>query len=138
MSDFVQIKEILKQSMAELSVIFSTSFIAKVERKKFDLLDTVAKIVIGQMLSRKAADTIFKRVCEIAFIQNVKRVTLLPYDQLVAAGVSSRKAKCIKLFHENYHKDSSKYDSYVNLPYESLRSELIKEWGIGDWTVNML
>lgn len=138
MEYYVRIKRILKESLTELSVIFSTSFIAKVERKKFDLLDAVTRIIIGQMLSRKAADTIFKRACSIASMHNIKNISSLSYEQLVSAGVSSRKSKCIKLFHNNYNNDSEKYDSYLNLPYNKLRKEMVNEWGIGDWTVDML
>ena len=73
--------------------------------KDISVLGAISKIVIGQMLSRKAASTIIHRAESLAAKEDKYEIALLSKEEMRFCGISSSKAKAIKLFAEQYFND---------------------------------
>jgi len=94
--------------------------------------------IIGQQLSAKAADTIYKRVTALmGNIISAERVLKIPDENLRQAGVSSNKIKYIKNLAQSVIdktldlKNIHKYDN------EEVVRQLTQIKGIGRWTAEM-
>ncbi|MGZ8220891.1 MAG: hypothetical protein ACXWT0_04495 [Methylobacter sp.] len=102
------------------------------------VLDSVSRIVIGQMLSRKAASTIIHRAEQLATKEDKCEIALLSAEEMRSCGISGSKAKAIKLFAEQYFNDEDQYENWRNLDSSRLFSEVNKHWGLSHWTASML
>lgn len=100
--------------------------------------NAVTEVVIGQMLSRQAAKTIFDRVVRAAEEQNLSECYLLGEIQLKSLGLSGRKATAVCKFGFQYEQDKKLYENWRNLPHSELTTEVCKHWGLSFWTADML
>ena len=100
------------------------------------ILRAVTKVVIGQMLSRQAASTIFSRVEPMFEVDKTLR-SFKPQDFRIH-GVSGNKAKTILLFSELYFEQPERFKQWPNLSLIELQAEVQNIWGISDWTISML
>jgi DNA-3-methyladenine glycosylase II len=108
------------------------------ETKDISVLDAISKIVIGQMLSRKAASTIVHRAESLAAKEGKCEIALLSEGEMRSCGISGSKAKAIKLFAEQYFNDVDGYENWRNLDSDRLFYEVNKHWGLSHWTASML
>ena len=106
--------------------------------KKTSVIGSVSKIVIGQMLSRKAASCINQRAESLAVTKGKSEIALLSEEELRTCGVSSSKIKAIKLFSEQYYEDVDRYENWRNLDSTSLFVEVNKHWGLSNWSASIL
>ncbi|AQM71145.1 hypothetical protein Vca1114GL_04728 [Vibrio campbellii] len=108
------------------------------EKKPSDdkVLTILIQTVIGQMLSRKAAETIFNRV--ESRIQVVGQLGFLKEEDFTSCGVSKRKAKSILLLIERETIEPDYFESWRTLSYIELQNVINEFWGIGEWTASML
>ena len=106
--------------------------------KDMCVLSAVSKIVIGQMLSRKAASTIIDRMESLAAKEDKLEIALLSEEEMRSCGISNSKAKAIKLFAEQYFNDEERYESWRNLDSSKLFSEVNQHWGLSHWSASML
>jgi DNA-3-methyladenine glycosylase II len=106
--------------------------------KDITVLDAVSKIVIGQMLSRKAARTIIHRSESLAAKDDKCEIALLSEEEMRSCGISGSKAKALKLFAEQYFNDVDRYENWRNLDSEKLFAEVNKHWGLSHWSASML
>lgn len=104
---------------------------------------TMADIIVGQQLSGKAADTIFRRV-RAGLVPNEDR-RLVPsdfeaqsVDQLRAFGLSRQKASYILDLASKSERGEIRYEDFPSLPDDEIIRELTAVKGIGVWTVQML
>lgn len=102
------------------------------------VLDAISRIVIGQMLSRKAASTIIHRAESLAAKEDKCEIALLSAEEMRSCGISTAKAKAIKLFAEQYFNDIEQYENWRNLDSGQLFYEVNKHWGLSHWTASML
>ncbi|HCV01900.1 MAG TPA: hypothetical protein DG048_04570 [Pseudoalteromonas sp.] len=101
--------------------------------------EAVVSITIGQMLSRKAATTIYGRVEEAREREGVIFSMELPDDLLLQCGISARKVRTIRSFHRYWKTNKKRVEQLSYLDYESLRCELKNNlWGFADWSIAML
>jgi DNA-3-methyladenine glycosylase II len=106
--------------------------------KDISVLGAISKITIGQMLSRKAASTIIHRVETLAAKEGKYEIALLSEQEMRSCGISSSKAKAIKLFAEQYFNDINRYENWRNLDSPGLFSEINKHWELSHWSASML
>jgi DNA-3-methyladenine glycosylase II len=106
--------------------------------KDITVLDAVSRIVIGQMLSRKAASTIIRRAESLAAKENKCEIALLSGEEMRSCGISSSKAKAIKLFAAQYFDDKNLYENWRNLDVTTLFVEVNRHWGLSHWSASML
>ena len=114
------------------------SAIQPLHPKDISVLDALSRIIIGQMLSRKAASTIIHRAESLAAKEDKCEIALLSEQEMRSCGISSSKAKAIKLFAEQYFNDISRYENWRNLDSPGLFSEINKHWGLSHWSASML
>jgi len=112
--------------------------IQRLEPKDITVLDAVSKIVIGQMLSRKAASTIIHRAESLAAKEDKCEIALLSEQDMRSCGISNSKTKAIKLFAEQYFNDEEQYENWRNVDSAELFAEVNKHWGLSHWTASML
>lgn len=100
--------------------------------------EALGKIVVGQMLSRAAADTIYARLVKRAETTGRCTVLLLPEGDLRACGLSARKARTFAAIAELARCSPDRLLSWRYLSYDDLRCEVASVWGLSDWSAAML
>jgi len=114
------------------------SAIQPLHPKDISVLDALSRIIIGQMLSRKAASTIIYRAESLAAKEDKGEIALLSEQEMRSCGISSSKAKAIKLFAEQYFNDVNRYENWRNLESARLFAEVNNHWGLSHWSASML
>jgi DNA-3-methyladenine glycosylase II len=112
--------------------------IQPLEPQDITVLDAISKIVIGQMLSRKASSTIIHRAESLTAKEGKSEIALLSEEEMRSCGISGFKAKAIKLFAEQYFNDVDRYENWRNLDSAKLFEEVNKHWGLSHWSASML
>ena len=130
--------------------MFSDTILNKLHKKygphKFEdrsekLYEELIESIIGQQLSGKAADTIFKRF--LALYKDNKfptPVELLKTDveKLRSAGMSYSKASYIKNIAQAFVKKELDVKKLRKMPDEEIIKTLTKIKGVGNWTAEMI
>ena len=106
-----------------------------VMRKESNNFETLMRIIIGQQISRKAAESIYQK------LKNKKITTcrnFLKTDDtyLKDLGLSFRKIIYIKDLAININQNKIDLKEFENLPSDDVYNSLIKIKGIGKWTIN--
>jgi DNA-3-methyladenine glycosylase II len=104
-----------------------------------DLFDSICREIIGQQLSGKVADTIYKRFIELFPHQKPTptAISLLSADQLRNVGMSWAKVRSLLDLTDKITTYKLNINSLENLDNESIVLELTKIKGIGPWTAEM-
>ncbi len=106
-----------------------------VSRKESNTFETLMRIIIGQQISRKAAESIYKKLINEKI--NTYRSFLKTDDNyLKDLGLSFRKIIYIKDLAININQNKINLKEFENLPSEDVYNSLIKIKGIGKWTIN--
>lgn len=104
----------------------------------FALPEAVVRVVIGQMLSGKAADTIYGRVKEAAEARNLPGSWLLDMATLRSCGLSSAKANAIAALRAQIGSDPAALDHWYALSPDALLEEIMALRGMGAWSAAIL
>jgi DNA-3-methyladenine glycosylase II len=112
--------------------------IGRIQPRAVSVIGAVSKVVVGQMLSRQAADTIYHRALDLAAKNGHTEIALLSEDELRSCGLSRPKTKAIKLFANKYFGNIDEYESWKKLDKDQLVFEVNKHWGLSHWTASML
>jgi DNA-3-methyladenine glycosylase II len=112
--------------------------IERIRPKETTVIAAVSKVVIGQMLSRQAAATIYHRAFDLAAERQKAEIAQLSENELRSCGLSHPKTKAIKLFAEKYFNNIDEYEGWKNLDKSRLVFEVNKHWGLSHWTASML
>lgn len=133
------IKKQIIRSIPNLSAyLVKLQIIEPLHQKDISVLGSISRIVIGQMLSRKASSTIIHRAESLAAKEGKCEIALLSAEEMRSCGISSSKAKAIMLFAEQYFNDVNRYENWRNLDSARLFAEVNKHWGLSHWTASML
>ena len=106
-----------------------------VSRKKSNNFETLMRIIIGQQISRKAAESIYQKP------KNKKIITYKIFlntndDYLKCLGLSNRKIIYIKDLAKNINENKVNLNEFEYSSSEDVYNSLIKIKGIGKWTIN--
>ena len=106
----------------------------EIKKPKTDNFEVLSRIIIGQQLSKKAADTIWNRSTKLIKAWKPNFV-LKQQEVLKNSGVSKNKLRFItelalKFEDENFYIDEKSNDS-------DLRKKLLSVKGIGNWSCDM-
>lgn len=130
----IQIKEHLNKTYPELNELFSRSETLEcLTPSELSIPSAIVRIVIGQMLSAKAADTIYGRVKTLAADKSVADWSL-QFEEYRSCGLSTTKANSILSFAAYYTTNTKEVENWHQLESEQLITEIIKHKGIGRWT----
>lgn len=135
----IKIKRFLQATYPEQASLFAQlKTIPKLAAPDLALPEAVVRVVIGQMLSGAAADTIYGRVSSLAAKRKLKGSWRLNYDDLRSCGLSGSKAKTICAFGEKIGNRPSALEYWRELPVDALMQEIKSNKGMGDWTAGIV
>ena len=106
-----------------------------VSRKKRNNFETLMRIIIGQQISRKSAESTYQKL-KNKKITSYKKFLKTDDNYLKDLGLSFRKIIYIKDLAKNIYENKIKLKEFENLSSESVYNSLIKIKGIGKWTIN--
>ena len=103
-----------------------------------DLFSSIVYHIIGQQISTKAQETIWRRTLERVGEVNAENICRMDIEQLQSLGISFRKAEYIEDFAKNVSDGSFDLENIRNLSDEDAIRSLSSLKGIGVWTAEML
>ena len=104
-------------------------------RKESNTFETLMRIIIGQQISRKAAESIYQKLKEKK-ITTYKNFLSTDDKYLKNLGLSFRKIMYIKGLAKNINEKKINLNEFKKLSSEDVYNSLIKIKGIGKWTIN--
>jgi DNA-3-methyladenine glycosylase II len=102
-----------------------------------DAFSTLARSVVGQQISVKAAQAVWDRFAALPKKMNPKAVLKLKVDDMRAAGLSARKVEYLVDLALHFEGKKLHLDTWPALDDESIINELVAVRGIGRWTAEM-
>jgi len=98
---------------------------------------TLARSVVGQQISVKAAQTVWERLAALCPKLTPAQMLKAGHDNLAACGLSRRKAEYIVDLAEHFKAGRVHVDSWTEMDDEAVIAELTQIRGIGRWTAEM-
>jgi len=98
---------------------------------------TLARSIVGQQISVKAAQTVWDRFALLAPQMTPKRVLKLKVDDMRAAGLSARKVEYLVDLAVHFDTHQLRANQWDALSDEEIIAELTAVRGIGRWTAEM-
>ena len=98
---------------------------------------TLARSIVGQQISVKAAESVWQRFIEVCPKCTPAQVLQAGPEALSACGLSKRKAEYVIDLAEHFKARRVHADKWVEMDDEEVISELIQIRGIGRWTAEM-
>ncbi|HMM47087.1 MAG TPA: DNA-3-methyladenine glycosylase [Thiobacillaceae bacterium] len=102
-----------------------------------DPFQTLARAIVGQQISVKAADSIWERFETLAGSVSPAHVAILESDALAACGLSRRKTEYLVDLARHFADGRIDPARWTKLDDEAMIRELIDVRGIGRWTAEM-
>jgi DNA-3-methyladenine glycosylase II len=102
-----------------------------------DPFTTLARSIVGQQISVKAAQAVWIRFAKAARTVTPDRVARMRLGTLTAAGLSSRKAEYVRDLASHFVAGSVDPRHWPSLDDEAVIAELVQVRGIGRWTAEM-
>ena len=106
-----------------------------VSRKESNTFETLMRIIIGQQISRKAAESIYQKL-KNKKITTYKNFLKTDHNYLKDLGLSFRKIIYIKDLANNINQNKINLKEFENSTSEDVYNSLIKIKGVGKWTIN--
>jgi len=104
-----------------------------------DVFKAIVLHIIGQMLSKNAAQTIFNRFDSLCNHEITPyRITELEREKIRKCGISYSKADYILEFANDYLRKKYDFSTLENMDEKSIISCLTKIKGVGKWTAEMI
>ena len=98
---------------------------------------TLARSVVGQQISVKAAQSVWDRFSALMKTVNPRAVSKLTVEDMRAAGLSGRKVEYIKYLAYYFQTGKVSVKQWDAMEDEAIIAELIAIRGIGRWTAEM-
>jgi DNA-3-methyladenine glycosylase II len=102
-----------------------------------DAFATLARSVVGQQISVKAAQTVWDRFAALPGQITPEQILKLRIDDMRAAGLSARKVEYIVDLALHFDNGAVHVDAWTGMDDEAIIAELIAIRGIGRWTAEM-
>jgi DNA-3-methyladenine glycosylase II len=102
-----------------------------------DAFQTLARSIIGQQISVKAAQSVWERFATAVGDMQPKCVLRLSVDQLRACGLSGQKVNYLRDLSTRFAEGAINVSSWHDMDDEALIDELTEVKGIGRWTAEM-
>ena len=98
---------------------------------------TLARAIVGQQISVKAAQTVWGRVNAAVQPFTPKQLLLASTEQLSSCGLSKRKTEYLQDLAARFQSKAVHVTQWATMDDEAVISELIQIRGIGRWTAEM-
>jgi DNA-3-methyladenine glycosylase II len=102
-----------------------------------DAFATLARSVVGQQISIKAAQTVWDRFAKLPEQMTPANVLRLKIDDMRAAGLSVRKVEYLVDLALHFDNGAVHVDAWTAMDDEAIIDELVAIRGIGRWTAEM-
>ena len=102
-----------------------------------DAFTTLARSIVGQQISVKAAQTVWDRFALLAPALTPSEVLRLKIDDMRAAGLSARKVEYLVDLALHFDGNRLHVDAWQGMEDEAIIAELVAIRGIGRWTAEM-
>jgi DNA-3-methyladenine glycosylase II len=102
-----------------------------------DAFVTLARSVVGQQISVKAAQTVWDRFAKLSKRMTPAQVLRLKIDDMRAAGLSARKVEYLVDLALHFDSKTVHVDAWDTWEDEAIIAELMAIRGIGRWTAEM-
>ena len=112
-------------------------FIGAAIETRGELFVTLARSVVGQQISVKAAQSVWDRFSALMKTVNPRAVSKLTVEDMRAAGLSGRKVEYIKDLADYFQTGKVSVKQWDAMEDEAIIAELIAIRGIGRWTAEM-
>ena len=99
--------------------------------------ESVARIIVNQQLSLKAAETIHGRVVDLVKSYTPENLVRTPIEKLRACGLSNAKAAYIQKFATVCLGEPNYLESFLSLDDEMAREKILKNAGFGPWSAQI-
>lgn len=98
---------------------------------------TLARAIVGQQISVKAAQSVWNRVLQVAPGMTPTAVLALKRPQLRACGLSDRKTEYIADLAQHFADGALQVQRWPQMDDEAVIAELVAVRGVGRWTAEM-
>ena len=102
-----------------------------------DAFTTLARSIVGQQISVKAAQSVWDRFARLPRKMTPANVLRLKVDDMRAAGLSARKIEYLVDLSLHFDSGIVHVDAWENMSDELIIEELVAIRGIGRWTAEM-
>jgi len=102
-----------------------------------DAFSTLARSIVGQQISVKAAQTVWDRFALLPSAMTADNVLKLKVDDMRAAGLSARKVEYLVDLALHFNEGSVHVKDWSGMDDEAIITELVAIRGIGRWTAEM-
>ncbi len=102
-----------------------------------DAFVTLARSIVGQQISVKAAQSVWDRFAELPRKMAPAQVLKLKVDDMRAAGLSARKVEYLVDLALHFADNQVHVDAWADMDDEAIIAELVAIRGIGRWTAEM-
>ena len=102
-----------------------------------DAFVTLARSIVGQQISVKAAQTVWDRFAQLPRHMTPAQVLRLKVDDMRAAGLSARKVEYLVDLALHFDNGSVQAEAWAGMDDEAIIRELVAIRGIGRWTAEM-
>lgn len=102
-----------------------------------DAFTTLARSIVGQQISVKAAQTVWDRFAELPRKMTPANVLKLKVDDMRAAGLSARKIEYLVDLALHFDSGAVHVKGWEGMDDEAIIAELVAIRGIGRWTAEM-
>jgi DNA-3-methyladenine glycosylase II len=102
-----------------------------------DAFTTLARSIVGQQISVKAAQSVWDRFVKLPRKLTPASVLKLKVDDMRAAGLSARKVEYLVDLALHFDSGSVHVDAWKDMSDEMIIAELVAIRGIGRWTAEM-
>jgi DNA-3-methyladenine glycosylase II len=102
-----------------------------------DAFTTLARSIVGQQISVKAAQTVWDRFVKLPRKMTPANVLKLKVDDMRAAGLSVRKVEYLVDLALHFDNDLVQVADWEGMDDEAIIAELVDIRGIGRWTAEM-
>ena len=102
-----------------------------------DAFTTLARSIVGQQISVKAAQTVWDRFAQLPRRMTAANVLKLKVDDMRAAGLSARKVEYLVDLALHFDSGTIRAAAWKDMDDEAIIAELVGIRGIGRWTAEM-
>jgi DNA-3-methyladenine glycosylase II len=102
-----------------------------------DAFVTLARSIVGQQISVKAAQAVWDRFAKLTRTLSARNVLKLKVDDMRAAGLSARKIEYLVDLALHFDSGSVQAESWQGMDDDAIIAELVAIRGIGRWTAEM-
>ncbi|WP_373975166.1 DNA-3-methyladenine glycosylase 2 family protein [Chitinibacter sp. SCUT-21] len=106
-------------------------------RTRGDAFHTLARSIVGQQISVKAADSVWNKLATFLGDVNSRAVLAASVEELRACGLSQRKVEYLSDLARHHHEGRLDPSDWHDWDDEAVIKELVSIRGIGRWTAEM-